>query len=78
MCLINEDGKNVVPPLDVTINVAAPPAGFLYKNQRIALAMNMVTFPKYGDYSISWLVEGQEVFSIPLKISLPPTPPSTT
>jgi hypothetical protein len=75
--LIDEDGNNIVPPLDTTINILPPPPGFLYRTQRIVLAMHGVVFPKYGDYSISWLVEGQEVKFVQLKIAPPPAPQIT-
>lgn len=77
MHLIDEDGNNVVPPLDTTINVGSPPPGFLYRNQQIVLAMHGVTLPRYGDYAISWLVGGQEIKVVPLKVAQPPAPPTT-
>jgi hypothetical protein len=77
MHLIDEDGNSIVPPLDTTINVNPPPPGFLYRNQRIALAMHGVTFPRYGDYIVSWLVDGQEIKTVPLKVAQPPAPPTT-
>jgi hypothetical protein len=77
MYLIDEDGNNVVPPLDTTINVSSPAPGFLYRNQQIALAMHGVTFPRYGDYTVSWLVGGQEIKVVSLKVAQPPAPPTT-
>lgn len=77
MYLIDEDGKNIVPPMDATINVAHPPPGFLYRNQRIALAMHRVTFPRHGDYSICWLLDGQEIKTVHIKVAPPPAPPTT-
>ena len=77
MRLIDDDGNNVVPPLDATINIDSPPPGFLYRNQQIALAMPGVTFPHYGDYAVSWLVNGQEIKVLPLKVAQPPRPPTT-
>ena len=77
MCLIDEDGNNVIPRIDATINVAPPPAGLLYRNQRLALALQGVTFQKYGSYSISWLVDGREVTTISLRVAPPPAPPTT-
>jgi hypothetical protein len=78
MRLIDEDGRNVIPPIDATITVAAPPPGFLYRTHRLALAMQGLKFEKYGDYVVSWLVEGQEVKSVDLKVAEPPQPPPTT
>ncbi|OGN89311.1 MAG: hypothetical protein A2158_04190, partial [Chloroflexi bacterium RBG_13_46_14] len=48
MRLIDQDGTNIIPPLDTSINVTPPPAGILYKNASIALALNMVEFQNYG------------------------------
>ena len=77
MHLIDEDGKDVVPPLEATINVCSPASGFLYRNQQIAMAMHGVTFPRYGDYAVSWLVGGQEIKVIPFKVAQPPVPLTT-
>ena len=77
MHLIDEDGKDIVAPLDAKINVESPPAGFLYKSQQIAIAMHGVTFPRYGDYIISWVIGGQEIKVVPLKVAQPPAPPTT-
>jgi hypothetical protein len=71
MRLIDEDGQNVIPPMDMTANVLPPPSGFLYRTQRIALAMQGVTFKKYGDYSVSWLLDGQEIKTVNLKVTAP-------
>ena len=76
--VIDDDGNNIMPPLDGTVNVAPPPSGYTYRIQRIALAVHGIKFPKYGDYSVSWLVGGQEVAHAPIKVVLPPTPPATT
>lgn len=75
--IIDADGNNVMPPLDATINVQPPPPYYTYRVQRIATALHGISFPKYGDYSISWLVNGQEVNQVPLKVAPPPTRPTT-
>ena len=77
MRLIDEDGNNIIPPIDTTLNVAQPPPGFLFRTQRIVLAMHGVIFPKYGDYMVSWLVDGQEIKTVQLKVAPPPAPPIT-
>ena len=77
MHLIDEDGNPVIPPLDATINVSSPLTGLVYTNQNIVLQMRNVAFPDYGDYTVSWLVGGQEIKAIPLKVAPLPTPPTT-
>jgi hypothetical protein len=71
MRLIDADGNSIMPPLDATINVSSPPQGLLYRNQNIVLAIRGVTFPDYGDYTISWLLNGQEIKTVPLKVAQP-------
>jgi len=77
MHLIDADGNDIMPPLDTTLNAEPPPPGFTYRNQQIALAMHGVTFPHYGDYTVSWLLNEQEVKALPLRVAPPPTPPTT-
>ena len=75
--IIDSDGGNIVPPLDGTFNVEQPPSGYTHRTQRVALALHGVTFPQYGDYSVRWLIAGQEVKSASIKVAPPPTTPST-
>ena len=75
--VIDADGTAIVPPIDATINVLAPEPGMTHRGQRIALALHGVRFPRYGDYSVRWLVNGQEVKSIPIRVTEPRTPPRT-
>ncbi len=72
--LIDADGKDLIPSLETTINVPRPPEGYLHSNQRIALAMHGVELPRYGDYSLRWLVDGTEVQQVPLRVA--PAPPA--
>ena len=75
--IIDADGNNVIPPIDATIKVESPLPGYLYRVQRIALALHGVKFSMYGDHSVSWLVDGTEVKSVPLKVAPPPESPKT-
>ncbi len=77
MHLIDEDGNPVIPPLDATINVSSPPTGLVYTNQNIVLQMRDVVFPDYGDYTVSWLLGGQEIKTVPLRVASPPARPPT-
>ena len=69
--LIDEDGKDVVPPLKGKFVVPKPNAGVESKG-RIALALRNVSFPHYGPYSLHSLVDGHEMSAIPLRILPPP------
>ena len=69
--LIDEDGKDVVPPMRGRFVVPKPETGVESKG-RIALALRNVTFPRYGPYSLHSLVDGHEMSAISLRISPPP------
>ena len=70
--IVDADGGEIVPPLRTEIEVSRPAAGYRYTTQRMALGLHGVTFPAYGDYEVSWLIDGREAALIPLKIAPPP------
>ncbi len=45
--LIDDDGKDIIPPLNGKITIAKPAAG-TESVGRVAMAFNGVVFPKYG------------------------------
>lgn len=75
--LIDADGTNIVPPLDVAIHVERPLEGYTYRGARIALGIHGMRFPQYGDYSVRWLLNGQEIANAPLRVAPPPPPVRT-
>jgi hypothetical protein len=75
--IIDADGNNIVPPIDGNVNVDPPPAGYTNRTLRVALGIHGLEFPRFGDYSVSFLVEGQEVARVPLKVAPPPSLPTT-
>ena len=75
--LIDADGNNIIPPLDTTLNVELPPSGYNFRTQRVALALQNLKFAAYGDYTVNWLVGGQEVAHATVKVAPPPAPPTT-
>ncbi|MGD0352670.1 MAG: hypothetical protein ABSB38_04155 [Dehalococcoidia bacterium] len=70
--LIDEDGKEIVPPLRTKFNIPKPQAG-TESIGRLAMRFDNTEFPKYGSYSLHVVVEGHEMVRIPLKISPPPS-----
>jgi len=69
--LIDDDGKNVIPPLNGKIVIAKPAAG-TESIGRVAMAFNGVVFPKYGSYSLHAVVDGHDMVDVPMKVSQPP------
>jgi len=70
--LIDEDGKQVIPPLKGKITIPRPASG-TESTGRIAMRFDNVEFPRYGAYSIHALVEGHEMTRIPLNVRRPPS-----
>ncbi len=68
--LIDEDGKDVIPPLQGKISVGKPQSG-TDSIVRVATQLNNVAFPNYGTYSIHAVVDGSEMFSVSFKVSQP-------
>ena len=71
--LIDEDGKNVIPPLKGNLKMPKPVSA-TESVSRLALQFNNVEFPRYGSYSLHTIVDGHEMVRVPLKVSEPPKP----
>ena len=69
--LIDEDGKDIIPPLKGKISVPKPGSG-TESVSRIAMQFNNVEFPRYGAYSLHALADGHEIVRVPLRVSAPP------
>ncbi len=70
--LIDDDGKQIIPPVKGKLNIPRPPAG-TESTGRIAMRFDGVEFPRYGTYSIHVMVEGHEMSRIPLRVTQPPS-----
>ncbi|MGE5558582.1 MAG: DUF6941 family protein [Bacillota bacterium] len=73
ICLMDEDGKTVVPPFQKELPVLAPPVG-LKTGMRVLLGFNGVKFPRYGPYVINLTIDGHEYANISFTVSKPPVP----
>jgi hypothetical protein len=73
--LIDEDGKQVIPPVVGNFAIPRPPAG-AESTGRIAVRFDNVEFPRFGAYSVHAIFEGHEMVRIPLRVAKAPTPPS--
>ena len=71
--LIDDDGREIIPPLKGKITIPRPPSG-TESTGRIAMRFDNVEFPRYGVYSLHALVEGHEMTRIPLRVIQAPPP----
>ncbi len=69
--LIDEDGKDIVPPLRGRFSVRKPAAG-TESIARIAMQLHNVELPRYCSYSLHAVVEGIEMVRVPIRVCPPP------
>jgi hypothetical protein len=75
IALIDDEGREVLPPLKGKINIPRPPSG-TESTGRLSMRFDNVEFPRYGSYSLHVVVEGHEMVRIPLRVlPAPPVPP---
>lgn len=67
--LIDADGGNVIAPVDGQLVFNAP-EGALSPVAQVLLEFSMVTFPKFGVYSVDLSIDGQSIASLPLEVLL--------
>jgi len=75
--LIDEDGKDIIPVLKKDIQMIRPTTG-AESVAKVALHFRNVEFPRYGSYSVRAVLDGNEIASVPLNVTLPPKPLSRT
>lgn len=71
--LIDADGADVIPEIQGTFNIPAPPAGATESLGRLGVALNNIQFPRFTQYSLHVVVQGREMIRIPLRVAQPPT-----
>ena len=72
MRLIDADGADVLPELNVSIRLRQPPQGSTETTARLALRLNSVVFNKFSEYSVHVLVGGNEMIRIPMRVAEAP------
>ena len=68
MFLQDADGQNVIPPISTSTEVPAPAEGMTYRTHRIVHGMYGLNFQKFGDYQVSWIMDGMEVHAIHFRV----------
>ncbi len=66
--LIDEDGQDVVPPVETQLAIGQPAAGMLESTGRIIVGFNNVTFQRYGGYSLHLVIQGNEMARLSLRV----------
>lgn len=71
--LIDADGDNVIPEISGSVHIPPPSPGSTESIGRLLMNFNNVKFPKFSDYSVHLVVQGNEIVRIPLKVAQPPS-----
>ena len=73
MNFVDEDGRFVMPSIDMPAEVALPPdANFVARN--FIINIQQLKFDKPGQYAIDIAIDGQQESSIPLHVKQMPPP----
>ncbi len=77
--IIDSDGRQVVPTMNVQINPNESDASV-----PLAVVIQQISLPRFGEYSVDLAVDGRQEASIPLYVlqaplpqQMPPAPPQT-
>ena len=68
MHLQDADGKDIIPPLVDSVDIPAPAEGMTYRTSRIVNGLYGLNFGKFGDYQVSWLIDGTEVHALHFRV----------
>jgi hypothetical protein len=79
--IIDSDGRPVVPTLDAQLNVQINP-NESDASVPLAVVIQQISLPRFGEYSVDLAVDGRQEASIPLYVlqaplpqQMPPAPP---
>ena len=70
--LIDADGKDVIPEINATLTLNRPPQGATDTIARLALRLNGITFPRFSEYAVHVLMQGQELVQLPIRVAMAP------
>jgi hypothetical protein len=71
--IIDSDGRPVVPILEAQLNVQISP-NELDASVPLAVVIQQISLPRYGEYSVDLAVDGRQEASIPLYVLQAPLP----
>ncbi len=68
---VDEDGKSVMPPIEIPVDVAVPDET-IFLSRNFIVNIQKLKFEKEGLYSIDLAVDGRQEGNIPLLVKLMP------
>ena len=65
------DGKDIITPVTDRVEIAPAPDGISSLTHRFVNGLYGVRFEEFGDYQVSWLIDGTEQHVVPLRVAKP-------
>ena len=72
VALRDAEGKDVIPPLPVALEVRQPEPGAEEATATLVVGFAAVLFPAYGQYTLHVAIQGNEMVRIPIRVAQPP------
>jgi hypothetical protein len=74
MRIQDADAKDIAPPVVQNIQIQPPAQGMTYRTFRVVSGLYGLRFKEFGDYQISWLLDGVEVHAVHFRLVHRPEP----
>ena len=68
------DAHDVIPPVTANRDIPAPGKGLTYRTYRTVNGLYGLRFQNFGDYQISWIIDGVEVCTRHFRVAQMPQP----
>ena len=72
LSIIDADGGNLVPPIQQQIAFEVKPPQLVSKLQ-LVMQLGNLQIPRYGEYALHLVVQGNEMERVPFRVIEPPT-----
>ena len=66
------DAKDIIPPPTGNLDIPAPAEGMIYRTHRIVSGLYGLKLERFGDYQVSWLIDGNEVHALHFRVTQKP------
>ena len=63
------DGSDIIPPLTDRVEIPPSPDGTSSLIHRFVNGLYGVKFDEFGDYQVSWLIDGTEQYALPFRVA---------
>ena len=69
------DAKDIISPIAGNLDTLAPAEGMSYRTHRIVNGLYGLKLEQFGNYQVSWLIDGNEVHALHFRVIQRPRTP---